>query len=172
MTFRVERLTGQHDLAGFDCGEPSYNEWLTRHATAAVRAGVCAVYVLVEAEPGGGRVMGYYAISPTEVVRSEVPGVMARGWPVRVPAWRLGKLAVHVELRGDTAAAWGRQVLRHALKTLVRIADSGGGKVIVVDADNPGLIGFYTSNGFRSTGLEGDLTLYMKVSTARKALAD
>jgi hypothetical protein len=29
---------------------------------------------------------------------------------------------------------------------------------------------FYTRNGFTSTGIDGDLSLYLKVSTARKAL--
>jgi hypothetical protein len=42
--------------------------------------------------------------------------------------------------------------------------------VIVVDADNEGLLGFYLRNGLKSTGVDGDLSLYLKVSTARKAL--
>jgi len=40
----------------------------------------------------------------------------------------------------------------------------------VVDADNAGLLGFYMRNGFKSTGAESDLSLYMKVSTARRVL--
>jgi hypothetical protein len=31
--------------------------------------------------------------------------------------------------------------------------------VIVVGAYNPGLLALYTRNGFRSTGVEGDLSL-------------
>lgn len=84
-------------------------------------------------------------------------------------AWNLGKLAVHVDLRADKDAQWGRQLLREALQTIVRVADVGGGEVIVVDADNPGLLDFYTRNGFKATGNDGDLSLYMKVSTARRA---
>ncbi len=89
-----------------------------------------------------------------------------------MPAWKLGKLAIHVDLRADQAAQWGRQLLRDALETIVRVADAGGGKVIVVDADNSGLVGFYTRNGFKTTGVDGDLSLYMKVSTARKAFLE
>jgi hypothetical protein len=33
-----------------------------------------------------------------------------------------------------------------------------------------GLLGFSTRNGLRSTGIDGALSVYMKVSTARKAL--
>ncbi|MDQ3053633.1 MAG: N-acetyltransferase, partial [Actinomycetota bacterium] len=118
------------------------------------------------------RLVGYYAINPTQVVRDEVPSSLARGWPQAVPAWKLGKLAIHVDLRADQAAQWGRQLLRDALETIVRVADAGGGKVIVVDADNSGLLGFYRRNGFKTTGVDGDLSLYMKVSTARKAFLE
>lgn len=169
-TYRIVKWAPGYDLGAFDCGELSYNDWLTRHAAASVRSGVCAVYLLLKEEDGRALVVGYYAISPTQVVRDVAPAGMARGWPHVVPAWRLGKLALHVDLRQDKDAQWGRQLLREALKTLIRVADAGGGKVIVVDADNPGLVAFYTRNGFRSTGAKGDLSLYMKVSTARKAL--
>jgi len=115
-------------------------------------------------------VVGYYTIAPTQVDRDTVPGKLARGWPQTVPAWTLAKLAVHVDLREDESAEWGRQLHREALERIVTVADAGGGKVIVVDADNPGLLGFYMRNGFKSTGAEGDLSLYLKVSTARRVL--
>lgn len=169
-TFTVTKLSPEHQLEAFDCGEPFYNQWLARHAAASVQAGVSAVYVLLETTTTVTRVVGYYAINPAQVVRDQAPRSMSRGWPQTVPAWKLGKLAVHVDLRADKQAQWGRQLLRHALETIVRVADAGGGKVIVVDADNPGLLGFYTRNGFKTTGAEGDLSLYLKVSTARKAL--
>lgn len=170
LTYRVTKLAPGYDLGAFDCGEPGYNEWLARHAASSVQAGVSAVYLLLQEHDETSRVVGYYAINPTQVVRDDVPKTLSRGWPQTVPAWKLGKLAVHVDLRADTDAQWGRHLLRDALETIVRIADAGGGKVIVVDADNPGLVGFYARNGFKTTGTEGDLTLYMKVSTARNAL--
>lgn len=169
-TYRVTKLGPEFDLTGFDCGEPSYNDWLLRHAAASVSAGVCAVYLLLETTNQASRVVGYYALNPTQVVREDLPRALARGAPRTVPAWKLGKLAIHVDLRADKPAQWGRQLLRDALETIVRVADAGGGKVIVVDADNPGLLDFYTRNGFKTTGIKGDLTLYMKVSTARATL--
>jgi ribosomal protein S18 acetylase RimI-like enzyme len=149
-TYRVAKWTPGYDLGAFDCGDPSYNDWLIRHAGASVQSGVCAVYLLLEELGDLPRVVGYYAINPTQVVRAVVPGTMARGWPQTVPAWKLGKLAVHVDLRQDKRAQWGRHLLREALETVVRVADAGGGKVIVVDADNPGLLDFYTETGSRA----------------------
>lgn len=169
-TYRVVKLAPGFDLGAFECGEPAYNEWLVRHAAASVSAGVCAVYLLLEETGEASRVVGYYAINPTQVVREELPRSLARGGPHTVPAWKLGKLAIHVDLRADKQAQWGRQLLRDALETIVRVADAGGGKVIVVDADNAGLVDFYIRNGFKTTGIEGNLTLYLKVSTARAIL--
>lgn len=170
LVYTVERLAAGIDLDGFDCGEPTYDAWLIQHAASAVHAGVSAVYLLIESDREVSRVVGYYAISPSQVMREEVPSSISRGWPRTVPAWKLAKLAVHVDLRADEGAQWGRQLLRHALETIVEVAEVGGGKVIVVDADNEGLVGFYTRNGFIPTGRSGDLSLYVKVSTVRKAL--
>jgi len=169
-TYRVVKLAPGFDLGAFDCGDPAYNEWLVRHAAASVSAGVCAVYLLLDETGEASRVVGYYAINPTQVVRKDLPRSLARGRPRIVPAWKLGKLAVHVDLRADKQGQWGRQLLRDALETIIRVAQDGGGKVIVVDADNAGLVDFYTRNGFKTTGAEGNLTLYLKVSTARAAL--
>jgi hypothetical protein len=55
------------------------------------------------------------------------------------------------------------------METIVAGADVGGGQVIVVDADNAGLVDWYTRHGFRSTGSD-NLRLYMKVATARQYL--
>ncbi len=169
-TYRVTKLAPGYALEAFDCGEPAYNEWLTRHAAASMQAGVSAVYLLLEERQEASRVVGYYAINPTQVVRQDLPKQLSRGWPHAVPAWKFGKLAVHTDLRADKNAQWGRQLLRDALETIVKVADAGGGKVIVVDADNEALLGFYLRNGFKTTGIDGDLALYLKVSTARAAL--
>jgi ribosomal protein S18 acetylase RimI-like enzyme len=64
---------------------------------------------------------------------------------------------------------WGSQLLREALETILASVDLGGGQVIVVDADNPALVGWYSRHGFKSTGSQ-PLRLYMKVATARRYL--
>jgi len=76
---RPARLSGQ-----------TCNEWLVRHTAASVRAGVSAVYQLLEANNDETWVVGYFAI--------------------------------HVDLRADQVAQWGRQLLRDAIETIVRVA--------------------------------------------------
>lgn len=171
-TFRIAKLAPRFDLRTFDCAEPAYNEWLTEHAAKAVAAGSSMVYLLLEqVNPGAEeRVVGYYAICPTMVVRDDIPKPLQHGVLRAAPAWLLAKLALDASLRGDKEKRWGSQLLREALETIVHSVDVGGGQISVVDADNPGLVGWYSRHGFKSTGGD-DLRLYMKVATARKYLA-
>ena len=87
------------------------------------------MYLLIEQSDETVRVVGYYAINPTQIARADAPTRLARGWPTHVPAWKIGKLAIHVDLQSDKEAQWGRQLLRDALETIVRVSDAGGGKV-------------------------------------------
>lgn len=167
---RLVRFSDDYDLSGFDCGYTFYNSWLREHAASSIRAGVCAVYLLVEHAGDRERVVGYFAINPTQVASSDMPPNQVRGWPRSVPAWKIGKLAVHVDLRADADAQWGRHLLRAAIETVIRACDVGGGKVIIVDPDPPALARFYLDNGFRPCAVHGNSACYLKVSTARALL--
>lgn len=170
-TCRVTKLAPGFDLGAFDCGESAYNEWLTEHAVNAVKSGSSMVYLLLQQEHSAveERVVGYYAICPTMVVRDQIPRRLRGGVLRSAPGWLLAKLALHESLRGDKQNQWGSQLLRDALESIVAGADAGGGQVIVVDADNAGLVDWYARHGFKTTGGD-DLRLYMKVATARKYL--
>jgi hypothetical protein len=81
----------------------------------------------------------------------------------------VAKLALDKSMRGDKVNQWGWQLLRVALETIMDAAEVGGGQIIVVDADNPGLVDWYARHGFVAPG-GANLRLYMKVATARKYL--
>jgi hypothetical protein len=169
-TYRTAKLAPGFDLGAFDCGEAGYNQWLTDHSVQAVESGASVVYLLLEKRPlADERVVGYFAICPTLIVRDDMPKPLQRKVLRNAPAWLLAKLALDSSMRGDKVNLWGWQLLRVALETIMEASDLGGGQIIVVDADNPGLVGWYARHGFVSTG--GDnLRLYMKVATARKYL--
>ncbi|MGX7678140.1 GNAT family N-acetyltransferase [Jatrophihabitans sp. DSM 45814] len=174
-SYRVAKLAPGFDLGAFDCGEPLYNEWLANDATRAVESGSAAVHLLVEtpAEAGdqstGDRVVGYFAICPTLIVRDDAPKRVRRGLLRSAPGWLLAKLALDQSLRGNPERQWGRQLLREALLTIIAAAELGAGQVIVVDPDNAGLVAWYAANGFLGTG-GPDLRMYLKVATARAYL--
>src|SRR3954447_11083390 len=60
----------------------------------------------------------------------------------------------------------GQVAAPRRLTDLVADAD-GGGKVVVVEVTMRDSPGFYRRRGFMTTGIAGELVLYMKVSTAR-----
>ncbi len=159
------------DLTTFDCGVDDYNQWLAGSAASAVRSGTAAVHLLVRDEnaESSPRVLGYIAIAPTAVARDDLPGAVARGMPRMIPGYLLAKMALDTSLRGDRQMRWGTQLVVEALRRIVHAATSGGGRVIVVDADNDGLLPFYRGHSFLPTGVD-PLRLYMKVATARSVL--
>lgn len=129
------------------------------------------VYLLLErlSPDVGERVVGYYAICPTMILRDDIPKPVQRGVLRQAPAWLFAKLALDKSLRGDHHHQWGTQLLRDALQTILASVDNSGGQIIVVDADNAGLVDWYSRRGFKNTG-GSDLRLYMKVATAQKYL--
>lgn len=128
------------------------------------------VYLLLEEAPGTqAQVMGYFAICPTLVIRDDMPKPLQPKVLRRAPGWFLAKLALDRTKRGDHSNQWGSQLLRAALETIIRASEIGGGQIIVVDADNAGLLEWYGRHGFAATG-RSNLRMYMKVATARKYL--
>ena len=169
--YRLAPLEPDLFLGGFDCGEDAYNAWLTDAAAQAQQTGSARVFVLLEREETRAeRVVGYFAICPTLVVRDQMPKPVQRRMLRNTPGWLVAKLAVDESLR-DQPEQWDRQLLREALLAIVVAADRGGGAVIVVDTDNPGLVPFYEGNGFVPTGGD-DMRLHLKVATARAYLVE
>lgn len=169
-TYHLSKLAPEIDLGTFDCGELTYNQWLVEHASQAVSAGTSMVYLLMETRPSEKeRVIGYFAICPTLVVRDDMPKPLQRKVLRSAPGWLLAKLALDQSLRGDPTNRWGWQLLRAALETIVAASNVGGGQVIVVDADNPGLVDWSIRHGFTPASRE-NLRLCMKVATASKYL--
>jgi hypothetical protein len=157
------------DITSFDCGHEEYNRWLIRHAATAVRSGTAGVYLLVTRIADSERVVGYHAIAPTSVVCKDLPRTAVGGSPDPVPAFLIARLALDRSHQGDKTGRWGTQLIVDALRRILSAASVSGGRIIVVDADNADLVPFYEAHDFLPT--RGDpLRLYMKVSTARKAL--
>ena len=67
----MERLTDPHPLAvhhdreAFDCGRPSLNAWLQRHAWRNHKEGISRVSVICAED--SGQIAGYVTLSATEI---------------------------------------------------------------------------------------------------------
>lgn len=160
--WRSSPLSDAHDLTGFDCGVESLTRWLVDHAHRAHRAGTARTYVWTA--PDDDRVVAYYSIAPTQLLRQEVSGGQAGGVSV-VPAYLLARLALDVSLHGR---GLGGELLFDALDVLVDAADRVGGRLIVVDAIDDDAAGFYRRYGFTPVK-GGTQRLVIKAETVRRS---
>jgi len=62
-----ERLSAQHDLAGFDSGEPELDDWLRRRAQRNEASGASRTYVVC----AGTKVAGYYTLAAGAVAHAD-----------------------------------------------------------------------------------------------------
>lgn len=155
--YAPERLTEAHDLAAFDCGVASLNDWLRRSALVTQAKGVAVTDVWADA----GRVVAYYSISPTAVMADGVPRAASTGLDV-IPGYLLGRLALDHSLHGQ---GLGERLLVHALGRIVRAADEGAGRLVLVDAIDDTAARFYEHFGFAR--IWGTSRLLHKLGTAR-----
>ncbi|OBJ12657.1 acetyltransferase [Mycobacterium sp. 1482292.6] len=165
--FESARLDDDHTLDGFDCGKESLNTWLFEQGRRAGSSGVANVYVWTPL--GEPKVCAYFAICPTEVVRSDdgVTGSMAGGYS-RIPGYLIARLAMDEVLHGQ---GYGEQLLLDALGKAVAASEIGGGRLIVVDAIDDEAQAFYQHYHFVPVR-HRERRLVMKVSTAAKALGE
>jgi hypothetical protein len=165
--YRFESLAPGHDLGAFDCGNEHYNRWLQTSAHAAVRAGTAAVTVFVRYAESKAQVIGYFALCATGVAREGIPNRAQAGGIDPIPAYLLAKMALDHGHRRNPVKLWGFQLLLGAFRQVLTASETGGGRLLVVDADNEGLVPWYEENGFLPTGVS-PLRLYMKIATIRK----
>jgi GNAT superfamily N-acetyltransferase len=160
---RLEALADDHDLETFRCGRRALDDWLHQHARHATGQGT-RTYVLVEERTR--EVVGYFAIAPHLLAASDAPKSIGRGASGRIPAILLAKLALQEPLHGT---GLGAELLVHALTTIVNVARSAGGRIVVVDAIDDRAASFYQQHDFRP--LPSDKRrLFMKLSSAARAL--
>jgi predicted N-acetyltransferase YhbS len=158
----VERLTDRHQAEGFDCGNVDLDNWLTRIALVAARAGTAATYVLCR----GSRVVGYYALAMGSVSHSSAPSRLRRGMPDPVPVVVLARLALDHSEQGNRL---GGHLLVDALRRCVRGGQEFGARAVVVDAIDDRAAAFYRHFGFHD--LEG-LRLWRRLADVAQALGN
>jgi len=130
-------LNDGHDRQGFDCGDADLNRWLHQTARQHKEKGVSSTFVAVTV-PSSPDVLGYYAVSLAELVSPDLPAQHRKRLPLKVPAFRLGRLA---------GQGIGEHLLFDAIDRVTRIASDVGGVGLVVNAKS-GAVEFYRRYGF------------------------
>ena len=138
-----EPLTGEHELAEFDCGKPSLNHWLKTRALSNQTKGFTAVIVVHEAK----RVVGFYGLAPSAVVPDALPRSIRTGQPPDpVPCLLLGQLATDREWAGRGI---GTGLVKHAFLRAAGAAQLIGGRALMAHAVDLEAAGFWRRRGFQ-----------------------
>ncbi len=142
-----EKLSPDHNLAGFDCDEPTLDDWLRRRALPNEASGASRTYVVA----AGERVAGYYSLAVGAVAHEHAPGRVKRNMPDPIPVMILARLAVDRSFQGRGI---GSGLLRDAILRTLQAAEIAGIRALLVHAVSPEAKRFYERAGFRASSID------------------
>ncbi len=134
-------LGANHDLAGFDCGEASLNQWLISRAFKNEKTGASRTYVLTDDQC----VIGYFSLSNGHVSRAAAPGLISRNMPEPMPVIIMGRLAVHMDYQ---RRGLGGDLLRDAFLRARKASEISAARALLIHALNGKAKQFYLHHGF------------------------
>ena len=159
-----QKLSAEHDISAFDCGEPALDAWLRRRALQNEASGASRTYVVC----AGRRVAGYYTLAVGAVEHVRAPGRVKRNMPDPVPVMVLGRLAVDKNSQGRGI---GAGLLRDAILRTVQAAEIAGIRAILIHAKTEDAKRFYERFGFVASPVD-PLTVMITLTEAVKTLSD
>jgi GNAT superfamily N-acetyltransferase len=156
-------LTAEHDLSGFDCGEPVLNDWL-RHRALKDESRFSRTYVACE----GNRVVAYFCISAGAVERAAAPGKVRRNAPDTISVSVIGRLAVS---RDQAGKGLGADILSDALRRIAVASQSIGIGAALVHAKDEAAKRFYIRCAEFIEYPEDSRTLFLPIETVVAAFS-
>ncbi len=156
------RPLAAHDaLEEFDCGQPSLNDWLVRHARQAQASGSSRTFAALNSGKPGAAVVGYYSLTVGQVDTLEVTERIRKGMgQYPIPIVLLARLAVDLRHQGKGI---GPGLLRDAITRALTIAEQAGVRAMMTHPLNDQAADFYRHFGFvPSPAGQGMLLLLLK----------
>jgi len=157
-------LADRHEVAAFEGGEPSLDDWLKRRAAGNQASGTSRTYVVCVDEA----VVGCYCLAAGALGHADAPGALRRNRPDPVPVMVLGRLAIHKE---HHQSGLGTALLRDALTRTLQAAEIAGVAALLVHAISEDAKRFYRSRGFVESPVK-PMTMCLILESARKALKE
>jgi len=136
-------LGATDELADFDCGDDSLNDWLATRAWRNQMGGASRTYIAAPVDDERS-IAGYYALAVGEAYHVGLPGYVRRNMPEPVPVVVLSRLAVDRHYQG---AGLGSGLVADAVRRAAQAAGIVGIRAMVVDSLGAAE-GFYSHLGF------------------------
>lgn len=161
-----EPINKKHDREAFDCGGGALNEFLRRYARKSHELGGAKTFLAID-DADNKTIFGFYSLSPASVDYARTPEIIRRELARHdVPGFRLARLAVDRRLQGQGI---GGQLLLAAGRRCLLASAEVGGVVLVIDAKNERVAGWYASYGAVPL-LDAPLSLLLPLATIEAAL--
>lgn len=165
----VELLTAEHDMTGFDCGEPALNSWLARFALKNQSSNNSKTYVLATIPSYGRKIVGFYVLVVATLTHEQAIESLHKGTPKNqmIPAILLARLGISKDYQGQ---GLGKALLKDALKQCLAVSRIIGVRAVLVHA-KPGKDTFYAkSAGFEPSPTD-PLHMMLPIQTLLAACA-
>lgn len=157
-------LTADHDVSGFDCGEPALNDWL-RHRALKNESRFSRTYVVCD---DSNQVVAYFCISAGAVERAAAPGKVRRNAPDTIPVSVIGRLAVS---RDHAGKGLGADLLADALRRIAVVSQSIGIGAVLVHTKGEAAKRFYLRCAEFIEYPEDSRTLFLPIETVVAAFS-
>jgi GNAT superfamily N-acetyltransferase len=154
----LQALQAKHRVDSFDCGKPTLNEWLQRHARQAQGSGSAKVFVVPDE---ADRVQAYYGLTVGQIHAQDAPERIRQGmggYPI--PVVLLARLAVARLAQGQ---GFGVALLQDAIRRTLQVSEQVGVRAMMTHPIDDEAARFYLRFGFvASPAREGQLLLLLK----------
>lgn len=166
LAWHEEPIGKTHDREAFDCGEEALNEFLRRYARKNHELGGAKTFLAID-DADNKTILGFYSLSPASVAYARTPEIVRRRLARHdIPGFRLGRLAVDRRVHGR---GLGGQLLLAAGRRCLLVSAEVGGVVLLIDANNDRVAGWYASYGAVPL-LDAPLSLLLPLATMEAAL--
>ena len=159
--FRIEKLTRQHAVETFDCGQEALNRFLARFALHNQQANASQTYVALADDT----VIGFYSLVVGEVSYDDAPDRLTKGLARHpVPIMLLARMGVALGWQGKKV---GAGLLRNAMQRTLQAADIAGVRALAVHAKDEEAQAFYRHFDFIESPTD-PLHLFILVKDPRR----
>jgi len=150
-------LSSGHSLDGFDCGNATLNEWLTRHASQAHASASARTCLVVEDR----RIASYYSLAQGQIDRLEAPERVRKGMgKYPIPVLILARLAGSLP---DQGRGLGIGLLQDAIRRTLAVSEQAGVRALLTHSIDDTAERFHLRFGFEaSPAREQQLILLLK----------
>ena len=147
MVLSPEKLTKDHDLSQFDCGNESLSSWLKKFALQNQLANHAKTNVITETE--SNVVIGYYSYNVISVDHVDsTPERITKGLAKHpVPVFLIARLAIDRRFHGQKL---GERLLLNALRYASAVSEEIPIRAVIVDALDDQAKSFYTKFDFEA----------------------